>query len=116
MAQCATTSRMPLAAFRQALTVARSLQDKVTRRGSPASRLPPSAFRLPSNQVDDREQHDPHEIDEVPVEAERLDPLVVRLRVLAEQALPVTKAMQTTPQKTWNPWNPVVVKKTEPKS
>jgi len=22
--------------------------------------------------------------------------------------------MQTTPQKTWNPWNPVVVKKTEP--
>src|SRR5438876_11234810 len=24
--------------------------------------------------------------------------------------------MQTTPQKTWKPWKPVVVKKTEPKS
>src|SRR5580765_1616018 len=35
---------------------------------------------------------------------------------LPRKALPVTKAMQTTPQKTWKPWNPVVVKKTDPKS
>src|SRR5215471_11298873 len=26
----------------------------------------------------------------------------------------VTKVMQMTPQRTWNPWNPVVVKNTEP--
>src|SRR5262249_15575502 len=40
-----------------------------------------------SNQVNDREQDDPHEIDEVPVEAQRLDPLVARLGVLAEESL-----------------------------
>src|SRR5881409_3095704 len=40
-----------------------------------------------SEQVNDREQDDPDEIDEVPVEPDRLDPLVMSLRVLAEKRL-----------------------------
>src|SRR5256886_2083813 len=39
----------------------------------------------PSNEVDDREQDDPHQVDEVPVQAHRLDPPVALLRVLARQ-------------------------------
>src|SRR6202162_3953606 len=40
-----------------------------------------------SDQVDDREKHDPHQVYEVPVEADRFDPLVVRLRVFSEEGL-----------------------------
>src|SRR3970282_1341526 len=32
-----------------------------------------------SNQIHDREQEDPHDVDEVPIEADELDGLVVRL-------------------------------------
>src|SRR5215471_17605838 len=40
-----------------------------------------------SDQLDDREQNDPDEVDEVPVEAERLDTLVMFFRELAEEGL-----------------------------
>src|SRR5450759_1867492 len=43
---------------------------------------------LASNQIDDREEHDPHEVHEVPVEADCLDSLVAGLRVLSEEGLP----------------------------
>ena len=58
-------------------------QRKVADAGFALARASPG-----SNQVDDREEHDPHEVDEVPVEADRLDPLVARLRVLPEEGLP----------------------------
>src|SRR6187397_1238908 len=39
------------------------------------------------DEVHDREQQDPHEVDEVPVQAQCLDPEVVLLGVLAEEQL-----------------------------
>src|SRR5580693_3597420 len=41
------------------------------------------ALRL--NQINDREQNDPDQIDEMPVETDRLDPLVAGLGVLAQK-------------------------------
>src|ERR1051326_3604258 len=40
-----------------------------------------------SDQIDDREKDDPHEIDEMPVEPDVLDPLMIVLRVLPAESL-----------------------------
>src|SRR2546425_1677492 len=44
-------------------------------------------LHCPSDQVDDGEQDDPHQIDEVPVQADRLDTRIVPLGVLTRQRL-----------------------------
>src|SRR5262245_59194308 len=76
MARYARTRRIPDAAFSVALTAGRSV---ICKKG----RGPSAAL----DEIDDREQQDPHEVDEVPVETERLDAEVVRRRVLAEERL-----------------------------
>src|SRR3989304_1027797 len=51
----------------------------------------------PPNQIHEREQEDPHDIDEVPVQAHDLDRLRPR------------RPRPTPPPLTWAPWNPVCV-------
>ena len=64
---------------------------------------------LDRDQVDDGEDEDPHDVDEVPVQADDLDRLGVSRR-----QLPLIDAMNsdisiTMPRLTWTPWKPVSV-------
>ena len=65
---------------------------------------------LAGKEVQQREQQDPDDVDEVPVQRGRLDGVVVRDGELAGDAAISTTLSMITPPKTWAPWNPVSVK------
>src|SRR5262249_45290617 len=83
IARYARRSRIALVALSVALIAGR-LWMSMPRAAARAAPTPSRA----SEQIDDREQDDPHQVDEVPVETQCLDALVVLRRVLSEEGLP----------------------------
>ena len=68
-----------------------------------------SSRRSSRDQVDDGEDEDPHDVDEVPVQADDLDRLGPLGARLPRNDIMSSDISMTMPTLTWTPWKPVSV-------